>query len=172
MVRCRRTELRYVAMSLIGLGFVAAGDLRLPPVVIWNASHSVPVGLYRIADQPVVRGQLALIKLPSDIAVFANARGYLPVSAYLLKPIIGIGGDRVCRLASVVTVNARTITVASVVDREGRHLPRWQGCRVLRDGQIFVLATRAGSFDGRYFGVLTVDSIVGRAHEIWTPKDR
>ncbi|NOT71872.1 MAG: S26 family signal peptidase [Hyphomicrobium sp.] len=156
----------------MALVFLGAGSLGLPPVVIWNASHSVPVGLYQIADQPVVRGQLALIKLPSDIAVFANARGYLPVSAYLLKPIVGISGDRVCRIATVVTINARMITIASVADSAGHRLPRWQGCRVLRDGQIFVLATRAGSFDGRYFGVLTVDSIVGRARAIWTPKDR
>lgn len=172
MMRCRITELRYVAISLMALVFLGAGSLGLPPVVIWNASDSVPVGLYRITDQPVARGQLALIKLPSDIAVFSSARGYLPVNAYLLKPIAAVGGDRVCRIANVVTVNTRTITVASIVDSAGRPLPRWQGCWVLRDGQIFVLAARPGSFDGRYFGVLTVDSIVGRADAIWITKDR
>jgi len=156
-----------VVIALTALTFLAAGGRRFPPVIVWNASPSVPVGLYWIANQPVARGQLALIKLPSEIAMFANVRGYLPASVDLLKPIAAVGGDRVCRIASVVTVNGRTIAFASVVDSAGRRLPRWQGCSVLRDGQFFVLAARHGSFDGRYFGVLTVNNIVGRAHAIW-----
>lgn len=142
------------------------------PVLIWNASSSVPMGLYRVVHRPVTRGQLAVLELPSAVATFARARGYLPTGVYLLKPIVAIAGDRVCRVIDVVTLNGRVVAVAHLKDGAGRTLPRWQGCRGLAHNEIFVLAGRPGSFDGRYFGPLTVDMIVGRAEALWTIKHR
>ncbi len=162
----------YVVTAVIALVAVSVGAYGRRPVIIWNASPSVPIGLYQVVQQPLSRGQLAVVRLPSSVAAFADARGYLPATAYLVKPIVGVGGDRVCRIANVVTVNIGVIAVASISDSASRPLPRWHGCRLLRDDEIFILGVRPGSFDGRYFGALAVDSIVGRAQAIWTTKDR
>ncbi len=161
-----------MVIVVIALVLLTVSTLRHTPIIIWNASPSVPLGLYQVVQQPLSHGQLAVVRLPSAVAVFADGRGYLPATAYLLKPIVGMGGDRVCRIANVVTVNTGAIAVASVSDGAGRPLPRWHGCRLLRDDENFVLGVRPGSFDGRYFGALTVDSIVGRAQPIWTTNDR
>jgi hypothetical protein len=51
----------------------------------------------------------------------------------------------------------------------GRVLPVWHGCRTIADHEIFVMNLRAlDSFDGRYFGPLSRDRIIGRARPVWT----
>ena len=165
--RCPQKLLAMIAASLV----IATGH-RHEPVLIWNASSSVPMGLYHVVHRPVARGQLAVLELPSAVAAFAVERRYVPTGVYLLKPVAAITGDRVCRVINVVTLNTRVVAVAHLKDGANRTLPRWQGCRVLRHNEIFVLAGRPGSFDGRYFGPLTVDMIVGRAEALWTIKHR
>ena len=41
------------------------------------------MGLYRVVHRPVTRGELAVLELPSAVATFARARGYLPTGVYL-----------------------------------------------------------------------------------------
>jgi conjugative transfer signal peptidase TraF len=150
---------------------IATIGARQPPHVVWNASASVPIGLYRVLPQPVTRGDIAVIRLPPALAAFAAGRAYLADRAYLLKPIVAVAGDRVCRIGIRVTVNGGAVARAQKFDGGGRAMPRWQGCRKLRAGQSFVLAARPDSFDGRYFGPLMFDTIVGRAEPLWTFKD-
>ncbi len=158
---------RHALTMPIGIALIAAAHQE-HPLVVWNASPSVPIGLYQVVRQPVNAGVLAVIKLPTAIAALAEERGYLQRHAYLLKPIIASTGDRVCRNGRVVTINARVVAVARSVDDAGRALPSWHGCGRLRDDEMFVLATHFGSFDGRYFGPLNIDTVVGRALPLWT----
>lgn len=157
---------RHALTIAIGIALIAAGHQQ-HPLVVWNASPSVPIGLYQVVRQPVNAGDLAVIKLPTAIAALAEERGYLQGHAHLLKPIIASSGDRVCRKGPVVTINARVVAAARPADDAGRALPSWHGCRRLRDDEVFVLATRVGSFDGRYFGPLNNDTVVGRAIPLW-----
>jgi type IV secretory pathway protease TraF len=54
-------------------------------------------------------------------------------------------------------------------DSRGRSLPNWQRCRVLSEGEVFLMNLDApASLDGRYFGVLPASSIIGRAAPPWT----
>jgi type IV secretory pathway protease TraF len=48
---------------------------------------------------------------------------------------------------------------------DGRVLPTWRGCRVLHDGEFFVIGDTPDSFDSRYFGVVRADQIEG----VWRP---
>jgi type IV secretory pathway protease TraF len=48
-------------------------------------------------------------------------------------------------------------------DRRGRRLSDWQGCRVLADGDVFLMNSHPGSLDGRYFGLLPISSVLGLA---------
>ena len=47
-------------------------------------------------------------------------------------------------------------------------MPVWSGCRVLKDGEVFLLADHPKSFDGRYFGVTKTSRIIGVTRPLWT----
>jgi hypothetical protein len=48
-------------------------------------------------------------------------------------------------------------------------LPVWQGCRRVQAGDIFLMNPDVpNSFDGRYFGPISVRSILGCAIPMWT----
>jgi type IV secretory pathway protease TraF len=58
-------------------------------------------------------------------------------------------------------------------DHRGQQLPTWQGCRVLADDEVFLMNDDApASLDGRYFGLIPVSSIVGRAEPVWIYEER
>ena len=156
------------------LGMLVALVLMVAPSIvqhrtlfIWNASRSVPVGLYQVIQASPRVGDLAVLRLPSAIGTLAARRGYLPRSAYLLKPIAAIVGDRVCRSGTRIFVRDRFAGLAQIVDSTGSTMPAWHGCRTLRTGEVFVLADHPASFDSRYFGPLDATSIVGRAVLLW-----
>jgi conjugative transfer signal peptidase TraF len=141
------------------------------PTLVWNASTSVPLGLYRIQPGPVRRGDLVLIHLPPDIADLAHRREYLPKSAYLIKFVVAVAGDQVCRLGDRILVSGVLVARALSRDRSGRGMPVWHGCRWLTSGEIFVLARHRQSFDSRYFGPMPVSAIVGRALLLWPGRE-
>ena len=138
------------------------------PFLVWNASPSVPVGLYLVTPASPQVGDLIVLRLPPVIAAFAANRGYLPLSAYLLKPIAATAGDFVCRFGSQVFVRGELAGFAQATDNRGDPMPVWHGCRTLQAGEVFVLADHPASFDSRYFGPLNVTSIVGSATLVWS----
>jgi conjugative transfer signal peptidase TraF len=127
----------------------------------------VPVGLYWIASAAPTTGELAVISLPKALSAFAAARGYLADTALLIKPVAAGMGDVVCRHDSTVSINGREVTHAETADGLGRALPRWTGCIDLAAGQVLVLSPAPDSFDGRYFGPIEANHVVGAAHPIW-----
>ena len=49
----------------------------------------------------------------------------------------------------------------------------WQGCRMLREGQVFLMNwDEPASLDGRYFGPIHLSAIVGRAEPLWTFEEK
>jgi len=160
---------QFLLGMVIALALLVAPSIgQQRPLFIWNASASVPVGLYRIDQGRHGLGDLIVLRLPPIIATLAAHRGYLPWSAYLLKPIVAVEGDRVCRFGTRVFIRRRFAAFAQRADSEGRALPVWHGCRTLKTGQVFVLADHPASFDSRYFGPLDADSIAGRAVLLWS----
>ncbi|HGI8196029.1 TPA: S26 family signal peptidase, partial [Citrobacter freundii] len=56
--------------------------------------------------------------------------------------------------------------------RRGRSLPIWQGCRMVADGELFLMNWQVrDSLDGRYFGPLPANSVIGRATPLYTDED-
>jgi conjugative transfer signal peptidase TraF len=147
---------------------VAPTVAQQPLLVVWNASPSVPFGLYLVTKVSPGVGDLVVLRLPPVIAAFAARRGYLPTSAYLLKPIAAVTGDLVCRFGERVLVRGALAGIAEDADADGNAMPSWQGCRVLQTGEVFVLADHPASFDSRYFGPLHTASIAGRAVLLWS----
>jgi conjugative transfer signal peptidase TraF len=146
------------------MGFGAAHG----PVLIWNASASSPRGLYVIeAGEPGI-GDFVVAWPPNQAAALAAARGYLPRGVPLVKTVVAGAGDRVCAGRKVVWVNGDRIAVRQPADRAGQALPSWSGCRTLAFGQVLVLGLGdRASFDGRYFGPIGADRVLGRARLLW-----
>jgi conjugative transfer signal peptidase TraF len=165
-VNLRKKAMKVPALlgTAVALAFLMA-PLAIPPrpLLMWNASPSVPVGLYRVTPASTRVGDLVVLRLPSLMAAFAAGRGYLPRTAYLLKPVAAIAGDLVCRFGAQVFVRGRFAARAALADHGGNPMPAWHGCRVLRSGEVFVLAHHPASFDSRYLGPLDATAIVGSA---------
>ena len=54
-------------------------------------------------------------------------------------------------------------------DRRGRALPVWQGCRTIAGGEVFLMNwDEPALLDGRYFGPIPTNAIVGHAVPLWT----
>ncbi len=161
--------------TLLLAGLVAAATLATLAVpvsryAVWNASASVPTGLYAIRGKASLHvGERVAVEPPPALRRLLAARGYLPAGVPLLKRIAAVSGQRVCRFGHGVTIDGAIAGTARAHDRLGRPLPAWFGCRTLWTGELFVMNPAApDSFDGRYFGVLRIADVIGRATPIWT----
>jgi conjugative transfer signal peptidase TraF len=140
---------------------------------IWNASESVPVGLYlvRPTARPAVT-QLVVVEPPEPLATFLAEGGYLPRGVPMVKRVLALHGQTVCRDQLTITVDKIEVGEARERDSRGRPLPIWQGCHVIADGEVFLMNWQsADSLDGRYFGALPTTAIVGRAEPRWTDEE-
>jgi conjugative transfer signal peptidase TraF len=155
---------------VFGVGAIALPQLdNRPPWLVWNASASVPIGLYAVdAIIDVQTGDLVVVRPPEPLARFLADGGYLPRGVPLLKHVAAVAGQTVCRIGRSVTVDAIEMGDARERDRRGRALPVWEGCCVIRRDEVFLMNSQsADSLDGRYFGPLPAASIVGRAIPLW-----
>ena len=143
--------------------------IDMSPRFIWNASASVPIGLYAMEPASQLQlNDLVVVRPPEDVAAFLAEGGYLPCGVPILKHVLALPGQTVCRFGSAVSVDAVAIGDARERDSHGRALPVWEGCRVIAKGDVFLMNRAADSFDGRYFGPLPASTIVGRAEPLWT----
>jgi len=143
-------------------------------VFIWNASGSVPIGLYRVEPRDrLTIPDLVAIMPPEPIAAFLADGGYLPRGIPLLKRVVALPGQTVCRNRLAILIDGLPLAVARERDRRGRLLPVWQGCHVIAEGEVFLMNWQsADSLDGRYFGPLPAATILGRAVPLWTFEER
>lgn len=83
--------------------------------------------------------------------------------------VVNNRGEVACRFAHGITIDGELVGIARARDRAGRPLPAWFGCRRIRSNEIFAMNPAApDSFDGRYFGPLKLDAVIGRAMPVWT----
>lgn len=147
--------------------------LDLTPLYVWNASESVPIGLYRL--QPAEKlfvTELLAVQPPEPLASFLDAGGYLSAGIPMLKRVLALPGQTVCRTGLAVTVDAIEMGKARDRDGRGRPLPKWHGCRIVGAGELFVMNWQSvDSLDGRYFGFLPASAVLGRALPVWTWED-
>jgi conjugative transfer signal peptidase TraF len=159
-----------VAASAFSLSFAAIAVTDPLPRIVWNASASAPIGLYRIQpDRDSPLGTLVAVAPPQDLGRWMATRGYLGENVPLLKHVAAKGGQRVCRIGGTVSIDGRPVVVALASDRLGRPLPVWRGCRTLGADELLLLnPAHPDSLDGRYFGPLPTTTVLGRAIPILT----
>lgn len=170
MTRRFYVRVTVIAAAAFGISFAVIAIADPLPRVIWNASASAPLGLYRIEpDRDPARGALVAVTPSEPLARWMTARGYLGQHVPLLKHIAAKAGQRVCRVGVVLSIDGKSVVVALTRDRIGRPLPVWQGCRTLASGELLLLnPNHPDSLDGRYFGPLPAASVLGRAIPILT----
>lgn len=165
----RRRRAARFAFAALGIAGIAATIIAPPaPRLLWNASASAPVGLYRVAPgAPVARGDMVIAWAPDGPRALAAARHYLPGNVPLVKRVAAVPGDRVCAMAHRILVDGREISTRRTHDAAGRPMPWWRGCTTLRDGAVLLLMNAPASFDGRYFGPTRPDDVIGKATLLW-----
>jgi len=162
-----------IATSVAALGLTASLFFHPLPKLIWNASLSVPIGFYTVHPAGRLRiAELVVVRPPVALAQLLANRHYLPEGLPMLKRVLALPGQIVCRNVRTITVDGTAMGEAFDRDTQGRALPVWQGCRRVRDGEIFLMNWQSNaSFDGRYFGPLPTTSVIGRADALWTDED-
>ena len=158
------------AFSLLAIGISAAWQPS--PLLLWNASRSVPIGLYSVhAVGALTVNELVVTRPPEPLATYLADGRFLPRGVPLLKHVGALPGSIVCRQGLLLSVDGVVRAKASERDHAGHPLPTWAGCRTVAQGEVFLLnASEPASLDGRYFGPLPASTIVGRASPIWTER--
>jgi conjugative transfer signal peptidase TraF len=149
--------------------FLAASGLLLTLPCLWLAGHrfnatpSLPVGIYRLSADAPGRGDYAVFCLEGEFAELARERGYLQAGSCpsglrpLLKKIAGLPGDPIPGDLAV-----------RPADSLGRALPSVLAEGIVPPGMALLLAEHPGSFDSRYFGLVPLDSLrLAKAVWIW-----
>lgn len=154
-----------LACALLGGGEVLSPAKR----VVLNTTASAPIGFYWLADGVPAVGELALVRPPPELARWLAVRGYLPLNVPLIKHVAAVEGQSVCALNEVVVIDGRVVGAILKRDLVGRPLHAAGMCRQLGEEEVFLLNSAAPrSLDGRYFGPLSRDCILGRLHPLWT----
>ena len=155
-----------LAVGLVTLPAIAT----MPMTLVWNASASVPIGLYAV--RPIDRlsvSDLIVAMPPEALARFLTERRYLGIGVPLIKHVAATPGQTVCRIGATIWIDGDVIAQARERDRLGRPLPVWRGCQTLDAEAVFLLNPDVpDSMDGRYFKPLSRATIVGRAVPLWT----
>ena len=161
--------------AMLGAAALAVSTIGAQPAThcIWNVSESVPVSLYLVRPTAgLAVTQLVVVEPPEPLATFLAEGGYLPRGIPMLKRVLALHGQTVCRDQLTITVDKIEVGEARERDSRGRPLPIWHGCRVIADGEVFLMNWQsADSLDGRYFGALPTSAIIGRAEPLWTGEE-
>ncbi|MCB1424544.1 MAG: S26 family signal peptidase, partial [Notoacmeibacter sp.] len=96
-----------LAVTMIAVGtLVATAVADLPTRLIWNATASAPIGLYTVAPADALEiPELVAIMPPEPLERFMVERGYIGRGVPLLKRVLGLPGQRVCRHGATIAVD-------------------------------------------------------------------
>jgi conjugative transfer signal peptidase TraF len=157
-------------MAMAVMAVITARGPGATPRFVWNISGSTPTGLYRVRPEPHPAVSTLVVAYPPEPLAAWLAKGrYLPRGVPLLKPVLALEGQTVCRAGPLVTVDGHDVGIAREHDHSGRPLPVWKGCRVIGEDEVFLMnPDEPASLDGRYFGPIHVSAIAGRAEPLWT----
>ncbi len=89
------------------------------PKLIWNASASAPIGFYAVHPAGAVQvAELVVVRPPDALASFLDERHWLPKGALMLKRVLALPGQTVCRADRAITVDG--IAMDEALDRDSR----------------------------------------------------
>ena len=161
-----KSNSRKILAAIVGLGLagLAFAPLVKPlPLLIWNASNSIPVGWYFVLRTLPQKGEIAVLKPTGWVELLASERRYLSANVWLLKPVVALEPSIICRFGKYVFIDGKLVTKAQIIDKLDRQMPVWRGCTRLEESDFFLLSHHPDSFDSRYFGPVKRDQVIGTA---------
>jgi conjugative transfer signal peptidase TraF len=166
-------------VAIAGIGLLALGFISFALGLRVNTTKSIPVGLYRMTDTPVAKGEYVIF-CPPQSALFdeAKRRGYIGPGfcqgdyGYMMKRVAARGGDRVASSEEGITVNGNLLpaSVPLKADKAGRIMPRHAFYDyTLGQSELLLMSDMSQtSFDGRYFGPAEIFQVKGVIRPIFT----
>ncbi|MET0545931.1 MAG: S26 family signal peptidase [Caulobacterales bacterium] len=138
-------------------------------LALYNHSKSMPVGLYwRIgsgAPAKISKASIVTVRAKDVAPQMAAARHFNGPQNRFIKHVAAVVGDKVCADGSAMVVNdgvpiprRRELPIGSAKNDAA---PIWSGCRVLHEDEVLLLGETADSFDGRYWGPVSLHLIEG-----------
>jgi conjugative transfer signal peptidase TraF len=170
-------------ISRLSLGAIAAFTAlaviaRLGHVRIITTDSAAPAGIYRTVHAPLTRNELVLACLPVGPARLALARGYLGGGDCaggvepLAKVIGALPGDSLDIEASWLAINGTRIPNSPTLLHDSANRPlehvAW-GTRSVAPGEVWLFGfNNPRSWDGRFFGPVSIGDVRGRLVAIVT----
>lgn len=117
--RIRNGYLTATGLAVLVIGGISVAEII--PRLIWNASASLPLGLYAV--QPIgdlTIGDLVAVTPPEPIARFIVARGYVGPGVPLLKRVAALSGTRAApapRSSSTTRLSAKHASATASAGR-------------------------------------------------------
>jgi type IV secretory pathway protease TraF len=151
--RARRFLIAFGVASAIGIGAVILpGRVGIPMLVIWEKGVSMPRGLY-VYDHPPPASI-------GEVIVLREAPNW--GRPYLMKRVVGAGGDRYCWKPEVRKHRlGRAWMPGPSPQAVALGIKVWAGCRQLRADEVVGYGNHPDSYDSRYFGPVTQNRIAG-----------
>lgn len=153
-----------VVVLLLGFSVYLAGGR-------FNATHSIPFGLYWLTHREIGKGEYVILCPPkSSLFDEAKRRGYIRAGfcpgdyEYLMKRILAAKTDWVRFTDEGVYVNDELLPFSRPFDADsaGRALPVIRTDYRLGDSELLLMTDISPtSFDSRYFGLINRSQIVG-----------
>ncbi|NBQ70233.1 MAG: conjugative transfer signal peptidase TraF [Nitrosomonadaceae bacterium] len=157
--------------------FVLSISARISGIYM-NTTPSLPVGFYKVIDEPIVSGAYVAFCPPQDTVFdMARDRSYINQGncpggyGLLLKRVFAQSGDTVSIDQAGIFVNGEHLPNSAqlTADAEGQPLPQYRLNNVLNDAEYLLLSdVNPQSFDARYFGLVARDQIQQVVRPIFT----
>ncbi len=149
--------------TAIALCVISVFDAR--DVLLYNPSHSIPEGFYGRTSGPPTVGAIVTVRAIDVSPSYAELRDFNDPGDRFIKRVVAARGQVICGKGGEIAIDGISVVHRLERDAAGRELPRWEGCRVLGQGEFLLLGDTADSFDGRYWGPVSAQAIEG----VWRP---
>lgn len=137
-----------------------------------NLSASFPRGIYRIQKfkiSDIQPGVVVIFDPPPVARPLIYGRGWLPSGWPLIKYVGAVSGDTYAVEGSRFFINGKHVGQVFTGDSEGKPLSFIKGTVKVKPGEFLPVSTHiSNSFDGRYFGPVSLSAIRGKATPVWT----
>ena len=167
MLRNRNRMVPGVCLGLVFLLLCLIGlEGKLPQILVYNGTASVEVGWYLLlSPEDVAEGDMVIFSLPEDMQQLAESRDWLPKGTKLLKRVGALDGAVYgVNESQQFYVNEKYLGQASTVDGLGRSMPdKAKGGHVVEAGAFLPVGDNPRSFDGRYYGTVSLERIEHKA---------
>ncbi|GKS70574.1 conjugative transfer signal peptidase TraF [Nitrosomonas sp. PY1] len=179
-VNFMKKPIKILSVSVLTMSavlFVLSIGARISGIYI-NTTPSLPVGFYKVVDEPIVNGAYVAFCPPQDeVFDMARDRSYINQGnctggyGLLLKRVYAQPGDTVSIDQAGIFVNGEYLPNSAQLkaDADGHALPQYRLQAVLNDAEYLLLSDlNPQSFDARYFGLIARDQIQKVVRPVFT----